>query len=169
MSNADRAEIIASVCDTLSADGTDRARRLIAEQYPHRPVVAAGHRYSKAQCVAVYLRDGYTDRYSGQRLVFPGTLRLLSLLLPDALPFHRNWKMSACHPMYWDLCPTIDHVVPVARGGLDEEANWVSTSMLRNAAKANWTLDELGWQLCPPGHRDGWDGLTGWCLASIHR
>jgi hypothetical protein len=57
------------------------------------------------------------------------------------------------------LFPTIDHVIPVARGGPDCEANWVTTSMLRNAAKANWTLEELGWNLCPAGSLDDWDGL----------
>jgi hypothetical protein len=48
--------------------------------------------------------------------------------------------MSETHIIYWALFPTIDHVVPVAREGPDEDKNWVTTSMLRNAAKSNWTL-----------------------------
>jgi hypothetical protein len=32
--------------------------------------------------------------------------------------------------------------------------------MLRNAVKANWTLEELGWSLCPPGSLNAWDGLV---------
>lgn len=70
---------------------------------------------------------------------------------------------------YWELFPTIDHVVPIARGGADNDANWVSTSMLRNSAKANWTLEELGWQLRPPGDFSRWDGLMGWFLEFIGR
>jgi hypothetical protein len=31
--------------------------------------------------------------------------------------------------------------------------------MLRNSAKSNWTLDELGWKLLPPGAISEWDGL----------
>jgi hypothetical protein len=31
--------------------------------------------------------------------------------------------------------------------------------MLRNAAKANWTLEELGWSLQPMGSLADWDGL----------
>lgn len=109
-------------------------------------------------------RDGFIDRYSGERLVFPGTLRLLSQLMPEHFPAHKNWKRAESHIAFWELFPTIDHVVPVARGGADEEANWVSTSMLRNSAKAQWTLDELGWELHEPGSLDEWDGLTGWLL-----
>jgi len=110
----------------------------------------------------VFLRDGFVDRYSGTRLVFPGTLRLLSQLLPEELPFHLNWKMSECHMMFWELFPTIDHIVPVARGGADEASNWVTTSMIRNQAKANWTLEELGWSLREPAEAGRWDGLLGW-------
>ena len=43
---------------------------------------------------------------------------------------------------------TIDHVIPVARGGADDESNVVTTSMLRNSAKSNWLLDEVGWPRC---------------------
>ena len=110
------------------------------------------------------MRDGFIDRYSGKRLVFPGTLRLLSILLPSEFPFHSNWKMDACHFAFWELFPTIDHLIPVSRGGVDKENNWISTSMLRNAAKANFRLEELGWELRPAGNVTDWDGLTGWFL-----
>ncbi len=36
--------------------------------------------------------------------------------------------------------------------------------MARNSAKMNWTLDELGWTLRPPGNVQEWDGLLGWFL-----
>lgn len=165
----DPASIIASVCGALSADDQTTARALVTAAYPHVPVRPEGRRYSKQQCVEVFLRDGYVDRYSGQRLMFPGALRLLSLILPDVLPFHPNWKMEACHSMWWELYPTIDHVEPVARGGSDGPANWVCTSMLRNAAKSSWTLQELGWDLHPPGNLAEWDGMTRWCLEQVAR
>src|SRR5262249_23509828 len=104
--------------------------------------------------------DGFIDRYSGQRVVFPGILRLLSRLLPQEFPFHPNWKMAETHPAYWELFPTLDHVVPVARGGPDSDGNLVPTSMLRNPPTANRTLEELGWSLCPAGSLADWDGLT---------
>jgi len=63
------AAVIARVCAALSNDQADDARALIATEYPHIPVVAVGRRYSKREFVAVFARDGYIDRYSGQRLV----------------------------------------------------------------------------------------------------
>ncbi|HEX6641798.1 MAG TPA: HNH endonuclease, partial [Thermoanaerobaculia bacterium] len=67
----------------------------------------------------------------------------------------------------WELCPTLDHVVPIARGGSDDESNWVTTSMLRNSAKANWTLEELGWTVLPDEQLRKWDGLTNWFVGYL--
>jgi hypothetical protein len=136
------------------------ARQILRAEYPFVPTSSEGRRYTAVQSLQVFKRDGFIDRYSGQRLVFPGILRLLARLLPQEFPYHPNWKMAETHPAFWELFPTIDHVLPVARGGADSEENWVTTSMLRNAAKANWTLEELGWSLYPAGSPGAWDGLT---------
>jgi hypothetical protein len=116
--------------------------------------------------VGVFARDGFTDRYFGDRLVFPGALRALAVLLADAFPYHRNWKQSVTHPAFYELYPTIDHIVPVARGGADDEVNVVTTSMLRNSAKANWLLEELCWPVDRAPIIPGWDGLLDWFLSA---
>ena len=116
------------------------------------------------QLMALWDRDGYIDRYSGERLIFPGTLRLLSRILPEELPYHKNGKFEECHFMHWELYPSQDHVIPVARGGSIELDNIVTTSMMRNQIKANWLIDEVGWTLKPPGKLTDWDGLKGWFL-----
>ncbi len=36
--------------------------------------------------------------------------------------------------------------------------------MLKNSAKGNYTLEELGWPLHPPGLLAEWDGLIGWFM-----
>lgn len=92
----------------------------------------------------------------------------LSLILPDEFPAHPNWLMSQSHVAFWELFPTIDHLVPVARGGVDAEPNWVSTSMLHNSAKAHWTLDELGWTLAPAWDHTTWDGLARWFVDHLN-
>ena len=46
----------------------------------------------------------------------------------------------------------------------DTFENWITTSMLRNSAKANFTLEELSWTLHPEGSLEAWDGLTRWFL-----
>ncbi|MCP4308858.1 MAG: HNH endonuclease [bacterium] len=67
----------------------------------------------------------------------------------------------------WELFPTIDHVVPVALGGHDEDDNFVTTSMMRNQIKAQWTLEEMGWVLHPPRTISDWDGLMGWFVDYV--
>ncbi len=160
----EKTDILTACCAMIDADALPAAAAMLARDYPFTPIIKNGRQYTAAQCMQVFARDGFIDRYSGQRLVFPGTLRLLSRLMPAAFPFQSNWKSDSCHFAYYELFPTIDHRTPVARGGLDQMDNWISTSMLRNAAKANFTVEELGWTLHPCGDIGAWDGLTGWFM-----
>jgi hypothetical protein len=114
-------------------------------------------------------KAGITDReFLATTLIHDlGKLASLSLLLPEEFPFQPNWRMDLTHPAFWELFPTIDHVVPIARGGADAEENWVTTSQLRNSAKANWTLDELSWVPVAPGDIREWDGLSQWFVNFI--
>lgn len=108
-----------------------------------------------------FVRDGFIDRYSGQKLLNPGILKVISYYMPDVFPYHAHWKMEECHNAYWEFVPTVDHIYPVALGGADSEENWASTSMLHNSIKNNWTLEQLQWELFDAGDYQEWDGLTG--------
>ena len=121
-------------------------------------------RYGPVESTCVYIRDGFIDRYTGAQLIFPPVLRVVSAMLPSEFPFHPNWKTTKIHPAFWELGATVDHLVPVTRGGADDESNWVTISMARNSAKMNWTLDELRWTLHPPGDVREWDGMMRWFL-----
>ncbi|MFH1131207.1 MAG: HNH endonuclease [Pseudomonadota bacterium] len=165
----DKADVIKSICGTLSCGDIRGTSEMARREYPFcaQPLVARN--FNEMKALRVFIRDGFVDRYSGKRLLFPPVLRLLSLLLPKEFPFHRNWKMKETHPMYWELFPTLDHIIPVARGGSEDSDNLISTSMLRNSAKANWTLEELGWTVHPPGDMDQWDGMLNWFLNYMER
>lgn len=165
----DKTNIIKSVCDVLSSGDKATASIIARNQYPFVAPPPVVRTFTETQALRVFLRDGFIDRYSGSRLVFPPVLRVLSLALPEEFPFHRNWKMSETHKAYWELFPTLDHIIPVALGGRDDDDNLVSTSMLRNAAKAHWTLEELGWSLHPPGDLSRWDGMLAWFLDFAER
>lgn len=79
---SDPADILREVCTFIGARDLDRAAKTIREEYPFHPFGNAGRRYTPFQSVRVFLRDGFCDRYTGQRLVNPAVLRLLSALLP---------------------------------------------------------------------------------------
>ena len=161
---SEKSDVLVRVCNAIDHGSINDASAILSSDYPFTPLPNVGRRYSAAQCMKIFVRDGFIDRYSGSRLILPGALRLISKLLPVEFPFQNNWKTDACHFAFYELFPTIDHLVPVSRGGEDNEQNWVSTSMVRNAAKANFTLAELGWQLLAPGSIACWDGLTRWFL-----
>lgn len=90
-------------------------------------------------------------------------LRVLSRLHPQEFPYHPNWKAGQVHPAYLLTSTTLDHVVPGARGGSWRDLdNLVTSCWPCNSGKADFTLQEIGWQLLPEaGVRGAWDGLTG--------
>jgi len=159
--------IFREACDLLSAGDLPGASEALASTCA--PLVLPTKRtpWARMRLVRIFVRDGFTDRYFGEPLIFPGTLRALSVLAPAVFPYHRNWKQSLTHPAYWTHYPTIDHVVPVARGGEDNESNIVTTSMVRNAAKSNWLLSELGWPVERAPVAGAWDGLLPWFCAAF--
>jgi len=165
----ERVATIASLCSLLAEGETDRARDLLNQEYPFAPEAPVVRKYGPTEATRVFVRDGFIDRYTGGRVVFPPVLRVISSVLPSEFPFHPNWKASATHSAYWEVGATVDHIVPVSRGGADSETNWVTTSMIRNFAKMNWSLEDLGWVLHPPGSMTDWDGLLGWFLRITDR
>jgi hypothetical protein len=160
----DRASVLLEVCGSLLGGDVEQAGRILDQKYPFQPIEGKRRSISQKQMLDTFVRDGFIDRYSGKRLVFPASLHLISVLLPKEFPYPPSGKMSESHIAFWELWPTIDHIVPVARGGAHDPSNWVCTSMLLNSIKANWTLEEIGWHLIDGGRIEDWDGLMGWFL-----
>ena len=129
-------------------------------EYPFQKKTAQGRKYTDKEKMEQFVRDGFIDRYSGQKLVNPGLLKVLSHYMPETVPYHAHWKMEFCHNAYWEFVPTVDHIYPVALGGTDSSENWATTSMLHNSIKSNWTLAQLNWKLHDAGNYNEYDGLT---------
>jgi len=159
-----KSDVIAAVCDALANGATDRAVTTLKEHYPFAPEEITKRRYGPLESTRVFVRDGFIDRYTGARLIFPPVFRVLSVALPSEFPYHPNWRTDVTHPAYWELGASIDHLKPVTHGGNDDESNWMTTSMAHNYVKMNWTLEELGWRLHPAGNMNVWDGLIRWFL-----
>ncbi len=145
------------------------AKATINHGYPFQPIPHTKRTYTYRQMMEQFRRDGFIDRYSGEKLVNPGLLKVFSFYMPDVFPYHPHWKMEECHNAYWELVPTVDHIYPVALGGADTEENWVTTSMLHNAIKSNWTLEQLGWKLHEAGDYEDYDGLTGLFMKIVEK
>ena len=167
--NKDKSSIISSIVSLLLDDKEASAKEIINQEYPHTQVEIDKRTYTMAQKMNQFLRDGFIDRYSGQKLLNPGILKIISHYFPDDFPYHPHWKMTETHIAYWELTPTIDHIHPIAKGGEDDESNWVTTSMKNNSIKSNYTLDELQWKLYPRGEIVEWDGLTSVFLKLVEK
>ena len=156
----DKSIIISDITSLLLEGNETAAKAVIREEYPHTQVEIEKRAYTMTQKMTQFIRDGFIDRYSGQKLLNPGILKILSHYFPEDFPYHPHWKMTQTHIAYWELTPTLDHVYPIAKGGQDDETNWVTTSMKNNSIKSNYTIDELRWTLYPKGNIAEWDGLT---------
>ena len=159
-----KAGVLFDVCVALQVGDSRSAKETLRSRYPFVPVEKIVRRFSIGKSMDLFMRDGFTDRYTGNRLINPGVLRLLHVVLGDDFPAHPNWKVSETHFAFWELFPTVDHVLPLSRGGCDDESNWVTASMLSNQVKAQWTVDDLGWELHPAGAVKEWDGLSRWLV-----
>ena len=158
--NQNRSIILKQAAIAIRDGKLENAKKLIQEEYPFVLKAVKKRQYSVAQKMEQFWYDGFIDRYSGERLINPGILKVLSNLLPDIFPYQPHWSMTSCHQAYWDVFPTIDHIEPIARGGDDNKGNWVTTSMRHNAIKSNWTLEQLDWKLHDRGDIKEWNGLT---------
>ncbi len=187
-----RANILSEVADLLFSGDSDRARNIAREEYPFEPIPKKTQLHAKLGFIrsrdkakigtpkrksisdrlrqTIWNRDGFRDRYTGARLVHPGALELLSVVMRDEFPYDNppHGKYEATHICMWELWPSIDHVVPVASGEFDisnKDSNLVTTSALVNQLKSDYDLSELGWQLLPPTpNLNNWDGLYRWAV-----
>ncbi len=155
-----RIEALRKAAESISEGDDISAREIIKNGYPFTPVKREARNYTIQEMIDQFFRDGFIDRYSGERLVNPGILRALSEEMPDEFPYQAHWKTDECHMAYWDFQPTVDHIVPISLGGDNKAENWASTSMVNNSSKSNFTLEQLGWTLKQPGDIKDWDGLS---------
>lgn len=156
----DKSSIISDIALMLLENNREAAKAIICEAYPHAYFEIEKRAYTMAQKMQQFVKDGFIDRYTGQKLLNPGMLKVISNYFPEEFPYHPHWKMTDTHMAYWELIPTIDHIYPIAKGGHDDQKNWVTTSMKNNSIKSNYTIDEIHWKLYSQGSIDDWDGLT---------
>lgn len=155
-----KSEFFSEVSNLLLKDNKEKARETIINKYPHTVKQIKKRRYSNLIKMKHFFNDGFIDRYTGEKLINPGLFKVLSTYFPEEFPYDAHWSTTKTHNSYWVMFPTIDHIVPIARGGEDCDSNRVTTTMKNNLIKDNYTLEEIGWKLYPQGSIEQWDGLT---------
>ena len=165
----DKGLIISNITAMLLCDNPGVAKQIICEQYPHEQIEIEKRSYTLEQKMNLFINDGFIDRYTGEKLLNPGILKVITYYFPEDFPYHPHWKMSETHNAYWELVPTLDHIYPIAKGGQDHESNWVTTSTKNNSIKSNYTIDEIHWKLHPKGDIKEWDGLTNVLIQLIDK
>lgn len=165
----DKSEIVSNIVAMLLEEKEKSARDIICQEYPHTYFEVDKRTYTIMQKMNQFVSDGFIDRYTEKKLLNPGILKVISHYFPEKFPYHPHWKMTQTHIAYWELIPTIDHIYPIAKGGVDREENWVTTSMKNNSIKSNYSIDEIHWTLFPKGDIADWDGLTNVFLKLVDK
>jgi hypothetical protein len=76
--NEDKAAILAEVAAALTDNQFVAARDILGDRYRFTQWSKTPRRNSPEKMIKVFARDGFVDRYSGTRLVFPAALQLMS-------------------------------------------------------------------------------------------
>ena len=160
MNKNEKIKVIEKASKLLLNNNKEDALEIINNEYKFEYKKIEKRNYSDREKLKIFIRDGFIDRYSGEKLLNPGILKVFSIYFPKEFPYHRNWKINETHIAYWELVPTINHINPVAIGGKDEDDNIITTSQLNNSIKSNWTLEQLKWKIYDAGDIKEWDGLT---------
>lgn len=193
MGETDKSKAVAEICGLLFAGKIDAAREIAQLKLPFEPIpkrvkrtrekseagpspdIVAARRVTNEKKLKVWQRDGFRCRYTGRRLVFPQTLELLSLVLPNELPYDNppHGKHSRTHIIMWELWPAVDHQVALCKHEITALANsihnLVTASTLVNSEKWAYDLDYLGWKVLPAEPMPDWDGLAGWYVQYLNQ
>jgi hypothetical protein len=183
----EKCEIIMDACLALSDEGREASQEIIARHYRFDPQakprtlprnksatterkVEASDFWNEDQLamMRVFARDGFMNRFTGELLIFPAVLRLLSKELPSVMPYQMAWRVGEVHIAYYDLCACIDRLMPESRGGSVAESNLVTTTMPYVLARSNATIEEMGWRLTREGFVDEWDGMSSWYVQYVN-
>ncbi len=110
--------------------------------------------------VKVFARDGYICRYCSRQTVCPPALRYISCCFPALFPYDYHWKLNSIHPLYYEICASCDHIIPVTRGGTNDLTNLATSCYRCNSRKSSYLLSEIDMELKPIAATE-WDGLSG--------
>ena len=76
--NKDKSEIVLDVAISILNNDIAKAKAIIDDEYPHEYFEVEKRTYTMAQKMGQFIKDGFIDRYTGQKLLNPGMLKVIS-------------------------------------------------------------------------------------------
>ena len=74
----DKSTVISNITSLLLEGNKMAAKTVICQEYPHEQVEIEKRAYTMTQKMKQFISDGFIDRYSGQKLLNPGILKIMS-------------------------------------------------------------------------------------------
>ena len=94
----DKITTIKQSAESIFTGNIESAKNVINKEYPFKKLKPEGRSYTDKEKYEQFVRDGFIDRYSGEKLVNPGLLKVLSFYMPDAFDSEplEDGRMSQC-------------------------------------------------------------------------
>lgn len=86
----DKITTIKLSAESILTGNTEAAKNVINKEYPFKKLKPEGRSYTDKEKYEQFVRDGFIDRYSGEKLVNPGLLKVLSFYMPDIFPYQSH-------------------------------------------------------------------------------
>jgi 5-methylcytosine-specific restriction endonuclease McrA len=153
-------EIIKKICQLLTAEKPLEAAEAIQETWPHVTYTLNRIELKPEQTIRIFIRDSFTCRYCGKKLVIVPAMSMISRIIPEYFPYEGHWSTNLTHPAVRELAAECDHVIPKVKGGQNNDENLVASCHRCNTCKDNWRLEEIGMEMIEPNDKS-WDGLSG--------
>ncbi len=97
--------------------------------------------------MSAFTRDRFTCRYEHcrRRTIYAPVLKHLSRMLPDILPYQKNWRPVEDHILYWTWSTSLEHKVSFPFGGTSAPDNLITSCYQCNDLKNILPYEDLGW------------------------
>lgn len=121
----------------------------------------------QAMELSIFSRDGWRCRFCGCRVISRKARSVFARLYPEEARWGKTFHAQT-HSALGSLAASLDHILPHARGGTNDEENLVTACTPCQFGRNQWTLAEVGF--ADPRTRkpviDEWDGLLR--IVKIH-
>ena len=89
----------------------------------------------------IFCRDNWHCRYCSDSVFFSPILKILETISPDHGYYHPNGKTGEMLPLFANKFASIDHIIPVTKGGVNDIDNYVTSCWECNLKYGNTSHD----------------------------